>query len=142
MWHTSFCELGAVISSTFSPINLQHLQFLWARQGTVSPLFFPSAMDLRTDNLLPTLAPVFFTYWNIGFAPSLKEFVFESSSSYFHKCFDQFLISAITRNYHYRLGRDIVIILFSSLELSFHALHFVTYTQQHGFRIPRLIKRG
>ena len=59
-------EPGAVetgrplISLTFSPINLQHLQLPWFLHGFVSPLFFPNAMDFKTDSLQPIFAPVFF----------------------------------------------------------------------------------
>ena len=58
-------EPGAVetgrplISLTFSPINLQHLQLPWFLHGFVSPLFFPNAMDFKTDSLQPIFAPVF-----------------------------------------------------------------------------------
>ena len=127
-------------SSMFSPINLQHLQFLWFLQGTVLPLFFPRAMDFKTDNLLPTFAPVFFTNWKSGFVASLNEFVLESSSSNFLTVLTNLSSVPFARHNQYWFGRLIIDPLFRTLDSTFHILHFISYTAQQIFGITRFIK--
>ena len=47
-------------------MRLQHMQFEQLLHGTVQPLFFPSAIDFRTDSFDPTFEAVFLTNLNKG----------------------------------------------------------------------------
>ena len=57
-------ETGIPLTSSTlgSSIIRQHLQLPCLKHGDVIPNLFPKANDLRTESLLPILAPVFFTY--------------------------------------------------------------------------------